>query len=430
MNAKLGLVGKLRLFLDVTDTRKFILGTGIQRVVRSLADAFSRLESEQDVEFFLISTDPDNPKKYNHVSHREFFSREEHPNIAVPVTEELVFQSSTFIFLKKALMLLKRVDIFNFLSSSFFKNATNMASNLIFRLKIQRLGSGKTNRVDFKSGDVLFLADAFWAPPYLSLATAREAKKSGARILLLINDVFPISRPEYVEAATIESFTRMLPQALSLSDFLVFPSLQTQNELDSFYPIKVPKTLVKYGSEKNKTLWIDGSQERLSGSILMVGTIEPRKNHRIVLKWFLSMAPPGTKLTIVGQSGWMNSTEVSTLLRETKRNLGLTWINDASDEDLANELQRHEIGIMASHAEGLGLPILEYSSHGLKLVLNDIPVFREVAGDAGFYFDGGSVESLDDALRRARAEKRVLSIPYVSWDNTASDIVKFLEEND
>jgi alpha-1,2-rhamnosyltransferase len=292
------------------------------------------------------------------------------------------------------------------------------------------LGSVKTDRVDLKYGDVLFLADAFWAPPYLSLTTAGEAKKNGARVLLLINDVFPLSRPEYVETSTIKSFARMLPEALSLADFLVFPSLQTQNELNSFYPITAPRRIIQYGSEKSKTLSLDESQERVPGSILMVGTIEPRKNHRVVLDWFLSLASPDTKLTVIGQSGWMNSSEVSTLVRESKRDLGLTWINSASDEDLAYEMHRHEIGIMASHAEGLGLPILEYSSHGLKLVLSDIPIFRDVAGDVAFFFDGGSVESLDEAIRKAREEKRVLSLPHVSWDNTASDIVAFLREYD
>lgn len=398
--------------------------------MRSLAKAFSGLELEKDIDFFLISTDPNNPIKYNYVSRREFFFREEPPNLDAPATEELVFRSSTFLFLKKVLMLLKRVDIFNLLSSSLFKSTSNMVSRILFRLKIQRLGSVKTDRVDLKYGDVLFLADAFWAPPYLSLTTAGEAKKNGARVLLLINDVFPLSRPEYVETSTIKSFARMLPEALSLADFLVFPSLQTQNELNSFYPITAPRRIIQYGSEKSKTLSLDESQERVPGSILMVGTIEPRKNHRVVLDWFLSLASPDTKLTVIGQSGWMNSSEVSTLVRESKRDLGLTWINSASDEDLAYEMHRHEIGIMASHAEGLGLPILEYSSHGLKLVLSDIPIFRDVAGDVAFFFDGGSVESLDEAIRKAREEKRVLSLPHVSWDNTASDIVAFLREYD
>jgi alpha-1,2-rhamnosyltransferase len=107
----------------------------------------------------------------------------------------------------------------------------------------------------------------------------------------------------------------------------------------------------------------------------------------------------------------------------------LNWIEKASDEDLAREMQLNEIGIMASHAEGFGLPILEYSNNGLKLVLSDIPVFREVAGDVGHYFDVSSIGSLDDAINSAREENRVFSIPQTSWKDTAHQVLSFLEAN-
>jgi glycosyltransferase involved in cell wall biosynthesis len=41
-------------------------------------------------------------------------------------------------------------------------------------------------------------------------------------------------------------------------------------------------------------------------------------------------------------------------------------------------------------AKALGLPIIEAAQHGLPIVLRDIPVFREVAGEAGFYFPAHS----------------------------------------
>jgi alpha-1,2-rhamnosyltransferase len=161
----------------------------------------------------------------------------------------------------------------------------------------------------------------------------------------------------------------------------------------------------------------------------MIGTVEPRKNHRIVLKWYLNAAPPETKLTVIGKLGWLSQDVEPVLRRESKKKGGITWIQDASDEDMAYEMLRHEIGIMASHAEGLGLPILEYSAHGLKLVLNDIPIFREVAGEAGFYFEENSIESLDNAIKNAFASKEVLSIPEVSWKDTALEVLAFLKEN-
>jgi glycosyltransferase involved in cell wall biosynthesis len=84
---------------------------------------------------------------------------------------------------------------------------------------------------------------------------------------------------------------------------------------------------------------------------------------------------------------------------------------------------------MASHAEGLGLPVLEYSKHGLKLVLNDIPIFREVAGDAGIYFDGQSIESLNTAILAAFSMPEKRTIPEVSWRQTADEVMEFILKN-
>jgi alpha-1,2-rhamnosyltransferase len=84
---------------------------------------------------------------------------------------------------------------------------------------------------------------------------------------------------------------------------------------------------------------------------------------------------------------------------------------------------------MASHAEGLGLPILEYSRNGLKLVLSDIPIFREVAGDSAFYFDRGSVESLDKAINSAFASSQVSYLPEVTWRDTADEVMAFIHKN-
>lgn len=49
---------------------------------------------------------------------------------------------------------------------------------------------------------------------------------------------------------------------------------------------------------------------------------------------------------------------------------------------------------MASEGEGFGLAVVEGARHGKPLILRDIPVFREIAEDHAFYFDGFEPESL------------------------------------
>jgi alpha-1,2-rhamnosyltransferase len=160
----------------------------------------------------------------------------------------------------------------------------------------------------------------------------------------------------------------------------------------------------------------------------MVGTVEPRKNHALVLKWFLKFAPAQIRLTVIGKSGWMNNVVITALRRESSLRGNLRWIEDASDDDLFYEMSRHDVGLMASHVEGLGLPVLEYSNLGLKLVLSDIPVFKEIAGDSAYFFDRNSIESLDEAIAKALANKSVSSVPEALWEDTAREILVFLRK--
>ena len=54
--------------------------------------------------------------------------------------------------------------------------------------------------------------------------------------------------------------------------------------------------------------------------------------------------------------------------------------------------------VFPSEFEGFGLPILEAYKNDCPTLLNDIPVFREVAGDAGMFFDITDGTSLNDRL--------------------------------
>ena len=76
---------------------------------------------------------------------------------------------------------------------------------------------------------------------------------------------------------------------------------------------------------------------------------------------------------------------------------------------------------MASVGEGFGLPLIEAASYDLPLLATDLAVFREVAGDYAYYFDGfaaseikaGLVEWL--GLYQNQQHPVSTDMPYVTW---------------
>ena len=112
----------------------------------------------------------------------------------------------------------------------------------------------------------------------------------------------------------------------------------------------------------------------------MVGTIEPRKGHKELLKVFDLLWNEGERVAIVfiGKIGW----EVDGLIKEIRKNKmfgkQLFWLDNCSDEFLL-EIYKEASGLFVSSlAEGYSLPIAESQNFGMPVFARDIPVFREI----------------------------------------------------
>ncbi len=121
--------------------------------------------------------------------------------------------------------------------------------------------------------------------------------------------------------------------------------------------------------------------------VLHVGTIEPRKNLTVLLAaWRLAAqrgaAPP--PLVLCGRFGW----KTGELERDIEAAVADGWLRHfgyLGDEEVA-ALYRHALAVvLPSIYEGFGLPAVEAMSVGAPLVTSDIPVLREVGGDAAIY---------------------------------------------
>jgi alpha-1,3-rhamnosyl/mannosyltransferase len=120
---------------------------------------------------------------------------------------------------------------------------------------------------------------------------------------------------------------------------------------------------------------------------LFVGTVEPRKNPETLLEaWRLLRArlPDAPPLVVCGRIGWVGEGARRELAR-ARREGWLVHLERASEAELTALYRRAAVVALPSWYEGFGLPALEAAALGAPVVASDLPVLREVLGDAALF---------------------------------------------
>lgn len=141
--------------------------------------------------------------------------------------------------------------------------------------------------------------------------------------------------------------------------------------------------------------------------LVFMGTLMPYKNAETIIR-ALSLLP-GYHLHLAGRG----STKHLDALRAVAGQLGVadrvTFWNGASDAEYADLLSTATAAVSASKAEGFGLPLIEAMANGVPFIGTDMPIFREVGGEAMLYFDPDSptelaarVHKVEDTAFRSR----------------------------
>ena len=133
--------------------------------------------------------------------------------------------------------------------------------------------------------------------------------------------------------------------------------------------------------------------------VLWVGTLEPRKNVGALVAAFEAVVAAGLPhdLVLVGSTGWRDTADA---IRGPVQELGarIHLTGRVSDDALRALYRGADVAAQPSVHEGFGLPVLEAMAQGTAVVCSDIPVLREVAGDAGTYVAARDVDAWGDAL--------------------------------
>jgi glycosyltransferase involved in cell wall biosynthesis len=174
---------------------------------------------------------------------------------------------------------------------------------------------------------------------------------------------------------------------------------------------------------------------------VMCGTIEPRKNHLLILHVWrdlvneLGRAAP--KLVLIGARGWENEHVIDLLERCPALKGHVIEASGLPTPSMKSLMLGARALLMPSFAEGYGLPIVEALSAGVPVIAADIPVFREIGGEWLVALDPIDGPGWRAAIRgflarsaEARAARAAALAGYVApvWPNFFERIEQILEE--
>lgn len=274
-------------------------------------------------------------------------------------------------------------------------------------------------------------------------------KRRGVTLNFMVYDLLPVLTPHWFNHKTSRNHMRWLRTLAVFADRLVCISNAVKDDTTSWLKTRysldaeaLPISTIPLGGNVSASIPSRGLPEdmdqlldefRCRPSVLAVGTLEPRKGHAQVLAAFEQLWRRGRKvnLVIVGKPGWKTQDLQDCLAAHPQRQRLLYWLDDVSDEML-ELLYDAAVGvIVASEAEGCGLPLLEALHHHKPVLARDLAVFREIDHDGITYFTGHHdetmTESIDNWLNRITQEDapRTCFFPP-TWQDSARYLLSCL----
>jgi glycosyltransferase involved in cell wall biosynthesis len=264
-----------------------------------------------------------------------------------------------------------------------------------------------------------------------------------ARVVFTLYDLVSLDQPEYLTEANRLVCADGLLDACVHADMLVAISEATRTrflELFPHYPASRVRTIYP-GSRFHLPAAIGRLPDGLipSGFWLAVGTLEPRKNLRRLVRAFARLVqacPEMPPLVIAGGDGWLEE-DFDALLAELGIAARVRRLGYVDDPTLAALYTGCLAFVYPSLVEGFGLPVLEAMSLGAAVITSDRSSLPEIVGAAGLLVNPEDERAIEAAMARlmtdASLRDRLRELGRhrakgFSWSAAARAVLELYEE--
>ena len=262
----------------------------------------------------------------------------------------------------------------------------------------------------------------------------------GRKSVVTIHDVTPLILPWAFPPRHRRILAAALSRVRRQADAVIVPSASAATDVVRHLNIDRDRiTVIPMGCDARFQPGVDplrvamlrqrhGIPERYA---LFVGTMEPRKNLRALLRGFARFRAErpqdDVKLVLAGGPGWGQG-PFDEIVDTLKMRDHVLFAGFVVDEDLPDLYRGAEVFVYPSLYEGFGLPVLEAMACGTPVITSDRSSLPEVAGNAALLVNPTQPEALaaalasvvaDKALREELRWKGLARAKDFSWDATA-----------
>ncbi len=222
------------------------------------------------------------------------------------------------------------------------------------------------------------------------------------RSVITLHDAIPLVRPELSNPGFTKLFQEEAVDAAERADAIVCPSEHAKKDIVTSLKVAPEKVhvITETPAPHFRVLERTGEPKHL----LVVGSLEPRKNPLVVLNALAKLLPERRpKVVFVGpKSG------IDILWEAQVRGLeeNVSWAGTVPDEELVRLYNDAIALVFPSLYEGFGLPVVEAFACGTPVIASNAASIPEVAGDAAILFDPKDADALARAMEALDAARR------------------------